>query len=184
MKKLLLKILVLVLLLYSIPIEQVRAGTCTSVGECVDGQICKSQGGVLYKGNVACGDNIGQNIIGGVTPPKAIRNLNLLAQMREENTGSTGIGIVIFLSRVLRLFTIVTGLLVILNTLYAAYLYISDAGSADVMTKVKDKFTMTTIGLAIIVGAYTLAAIVGLIFFGRADFIISPELYSALDQAP
>ena len=41
---------------------------------------------------------------------------------------------------------------------------------------------MTAIGLAIIVGAYTLAAIIGLIFFGDATFILSPELYSALDM--
>ncbi|OGJ16779.1 MAG: hypothetical protein A2632_01920 [Candidatus Pacebacteria bacterium RIFCSPHIGHO2_01_FULL_46_16] len=160
--------------------SEVRAGTCTTVGECVDGKKCvKDASGLIYKGSESCGDNLGQGVIGGVTPPKAITTLNNLARIRDGE--SVGIGLIIFLSRVLRLFTIVTGLFVIANVILAAYAYIIESGS-DVKEKVKERFTMTAIGLAIIVGAYTLAAIIGLIFFGDATFILSPELYSALDM--
>ena len=159
----------------------VFAAACSAVGECVNGRICVQQyeGGEIRPVGATCGDNIGQSVIGGVTPPKSISTLNRLAGQKESAT--IGIGLILFLSRVLRLFTIVTGMFVIANVILAAYAYIIESGS-DVKEKVKERFTMTAIGLAIIVGAYTLAAIIGLIFFGDATFILSPELYSALDM--
>ncbi|NCN06344.1 MAG: hypothetical protein GW946_00690 [Candidatus Pacebacteria bacterium] len=164
-------------------VSVVQAGSCTSVGECVDGRICvkDTQSNLIYKGSESCGDGSGQRIIGEITPPKSIRNLNNLARIRDGE--SVGIGLIIFLSRALRLFTIGVGLFVIANVVMAAYTYISESDSSDVMTKVKEKFTYTAVGLAIIVGAYTLAAIIGLLFFGDATFILSPELTSALDLA-
>lgn len=180
MMKFLLKILIVSSFFYALSISPVQADTCTSAGQCVDGQVCEVSGGIFYKGSKTCGDGAGQSVIGGVSPPKSVRNLNLLAQMRSGD--SAGIGLVIFLSRALRLFTIVVGLFVIANVLMAAYDAITQSDSADVMVKVKERFTYTALGLAIIVGAYTLAAIVGLLFFGDAGFILSPELTSALDM--
>jgi hypothetical protein len=182
MMKFVFKILFVVTFFYALSISPAQAASCTKAGECVDGKICvkDSQFDIYYKGSESCGDGAGQSVIGGVSPPSSVRNLNLLAQMRSGE--SSGIGLVIFLSRALRLFTIVVGLFVIANVLMAAYDYITEADSADVMTKVKEKFTYTALGLAIIVGAYTLAAIVGLLFFGDAGFILSPTLTSALDM--
>lgn len=168
--------------LFLISVQRVSAATCTTVGECVDGRVCvkDTQSNLIYKSSESCGDAVGQSVIGGVTPPKSITNLNNLARIRDGE--SVGIGLVIFLSRVIRLITIVAGLFVIFNIVTTAYMYISESGSSDVMQKAKDKFTMIIIGLAIIVGSYALAAIIGLLFFGDAGFILSPDLYSALSM--
>ncbi len=160
--------------------NKVSAQICVNEGDCIDGKVCKLNGFILERSNESCGSGSGQSVIGGVTPPNSIQSLNKIAQ--QSSGMDKSIGLVIFLSRALRLFTIVVGLFVIANVLMAAYDYITNADSSDVMTKVKEKFTYTALGLSIIVGAYTLAAIVGLLFFGDAGFILSPELTSALDM--
>jgi uncharacterized membrane-anchored protein len=57
----------------------------------------------------------------------------------------------------------------------------SDAGVTE---KVKEKITMTVIGLAIIAGSYILAGLIGLVMFGDASFIISPKLQGVSTEAP
>ncbi|MDA1080001.1 MAG: hypothetical protein O2840_04925 [bacterium] len=181
--KLLLKILIVFSFFYLFSASPAQAASCSKAGECVDGKVCVQvqDSSIFYRGSESCGSGSGQSVIGGVSPPSSIKQLNMLARIRSSGS-STGIGLIIFLSRGLRLLTIVVGLFVIANVVMAAYDYIMNADSSDVLTKVKEKFTYTALGLAIIVGAYTLAAIVGLLFFGDASFILSPELSSALDK--
>jgi hypothetical protein len=112
------------------------------------------------------------SVIGKVTAPQGVDRFNRLAGGGNPDT----IGLLLFLSYVLRVFTIVAGIWVMINFFIAAYDYINSGGNTQAHTKVKDRLTMSMIGLIIIVGSYTIAGIIGLVFFGDASFILNPVL--------
>ncbi len=87
-----------------------------------------------------------------------------------------GIGLVLFFSNLIRIVTIVGGIFVMVNILYAGWIYISSSGDAGAHKKVADTVTFSVVGLAIIVGSYAAAALAGVIFFGDATFILSPTI--------
>lgn len=156
----------------SCPTNFTCSGGCTSAGQCVGNKRCVSVRGAIYPGSEDCGSAQ----LGGVTPPAAITSYNW-----NVTGGAKGIGIIVFLSRLIRLFTIVCGVWTMFNFLHSGYLLISYQSDTKAMQEVKDKLTMTAIGLAIIAGAYLTAGLVGLIFFGDASYILNPKLTSALD---
>ncbi len=90
--------------------------------------------------------------------------------------GTNGIGLIPFISNLIKLATIVAGLWVMINIILAGYIFITSSGDSSAYGKVKDKITMSVIGLIIIVAAYTITALVGLLFFGDAGYILSPNI--------
>ncbi len=92
------------------------------------------------------------------------------------DAAADGIGLVLFLSNIIRIVTIVGGIFVMINILYAGWIYISSSGDAGAHKKVADTVTFSVMGLAIIVGSYAAAALAGLIFFGDAAFILTPTI--------
>ncbi len=92
------------------------------------------------------------------------------------NSGAPGgIGLLSFITVGVRLVTLVAGMYVFLNLITAGYDYIT-AGDSKAHQAVKDKVTMSVIGLAIIVASYTVIALISFILFGDASFILTPVI--------
>lgn len=106
-------------------------------------------------------------LIGKVEPPKMAEELNAEAG---------GIGILLFFSKAMQFLTVIAGIWVILNVVLAAFTYITGGGKADNHAKVRDRLTMSFMGLLIITISYTIAGLIGLLFFGDATFIINPTI--------
>lgn len=158
------------------PAVSAQAGQCTA-GECVNGYTCScgNFGGQVIcfaDSSKPCGAQVGSEVIGAVTPPAAIREWRF-------TNGFSEIGLINFLSVAVRLATIIGGILTMINFVWAGFLYVTMAGNTSANEQVKDRLTYSAIGLVIIVSAYTVAGIIGLIFFGDASFILSPELQGA-----
>jgi hypothetical protein len=98
------------------------------------------------------------------------------AHIASEDDSSAQIpGFLLFISRLLQYSSVVAGIWVLFNATWAGLLYIQGA-DAKSMDKVRGIITNSVIGLLLIVTAYTIAALVGLLVFGDASFIISPRL--------
>lgn len=108
------------------------------------------------------------DVFGQVSPPPGVAAYN---------TASGGdIGIWVFVGTLLRVGTVIAGLWVLLNIFLAGFQYITAGGDSGAHNKVKDRITNSVIGLALIVGSYTIAGIIGLLFFGDALFILNPTI--------
>lgn len=99
-----------------------------------------------------------------------------VAQFDSLTGAEDGIGLIIFISRLIQIGTIVAGIWVMLNFILAGYDYITSAGDTGAAKRVTDRITMSVIGLLIIVAAYSLTAIVSLLIFGDASYILNPQI--------
>lgn len=160
-------------------------------GDCVDNYKCEISGYDKDKdGNRvpvitrSKDPNCNSSAIGGVTPPGAINSFNGRASIGggPSNRGES-IGIIVFVSNLLKVFAIVAGMWAMFNLAIAGYTFITSMSDAGAMDKVKNSMTMTVIGLAIIAGAYIIAAVIGALMFGDANFILKPEITGALQSA-
>jgi hypothetical protein len=111
----------------------------------------------------------GGSIFGNISAPQGVSNYNAQAG---------GIGIILFFSNLIKLITVVAGIWTMLNFILAGFTYVTSADDSGKTEKVASKLTVSVIGLAIIVAAYTLAAVIGLILFNDAGFIINPQIPS------
>lgn len=110
-----------------------------------------------------------EEVFGQVVPPAGVGAFDAAAG------GGDAIGLLVFFSTAIRIFTIVAGLFVMLNFFLAGYEYITAADS-KAHQKVRERLTNSVIGLVIIVSAYTIIALISLIFFGNAGYIINPVI--------
>jgi len=110
------------------------------------------------------------DIVGKVTPPKGVAEFNTQAG------GGDAIGLLIFVSNMIKLVTIVAGVIVLFNFISAGFEYVTSAGDASAANKVRDKITMSIIGLIIIVGSYTVIALLSVVFFGDPGYILNPKI--------
>lgn len=117
-----------------------------------------------------------QSVFGPIDAPAGVAELNA-------DAGEDGIGILIFVSNMIKLVSIVAGIWVMFNFVTAGFTYITSAGDSGAYAKIGEKLSLSVSGLLLIVASYTLAGIVGLIIFGNATYIISPEIPTAI-QAP
>ncbi len=107
-------------------------------------------------------------IFGTVEAPKGVAAFN-------EQAGG-GIGLLIFISNMIKLGTVIAGIWVLFNFIQAGFTYITSSGDSGAHKKVTDQLTMSVIGLVIIVTAYTLIAVISLLLFGKADYILNPTI--------
>lgn len=84
--------------------------------------------------------------------------------------------LIFFISRMITLITVLAGIWTLVNVIVAAYHYITGGGSSESHAKVRNMLTMSVIGLLLIVTAYTMGGIIGIIFFGDASYILSPTI--------
>ena len=160
--------------------------TCSYVGQCVNNRKCACPPGYDYlscyylrryapeqlvQSDVECGSAI----IGGVEAPYAVSEINSQA--------GGDIGVIFFISRLINFANIIAGILVMINFVSAGFLYITGAGNTSANEKITEKMTWSILGILIIVSSYTLAAIIGLIFYNDPTFILTPTLTGALDES-
>ena len=82
-----------------------------------------------------------------------------------------------FLNYIIRLITIIAGLYAFANFVLAGLQYIQSSGNPEGVSQAWTKIYQSIIGLAIVILAYVLAALLGLILFGNATAILSPTIY-------
>jgi hypothetical protein len=119
-----------------------------------------------------------QDAIGTIDTPPGIEE-----QMAASGNSSAGVlettgnssALLFFISNLLKIGTILAGVWVLFNVLLAGYDFISSQGKSDAYSKVKDKLTMSLVGLLLIIGAYTITAVLSLVLFGDAGYILNPE---------
>lgn len=99
------------------------------------------------------------------------------------NQDAGGIGVILFISNMIKFVIILGGIWALINIIFAAFTYLAGNGKADSHTKVKDGFTMSIIGLILMIVAYTVAALVGQIFYGDPNFILNPTLEAITSPA-
>lgn len=110
----------------------------------------------------------GGDVFGTIEAPQGV------AQYNAAPGAEGGIGLIVFLSNMIRIGTIVAGVWVMINFILAGWTYITAAGDAKANTDAAQKMTYSVVGIAVIVGAYTLTAVVSLVLFGDAGYILSP----------
>lgn len=111
-------------------------------------------------------------VIGTIQVPKGVEKFNFTSG----GPGGGIIGIVKFISNMITAIIIIGGILILINIALAAFAYITSGGKTDANVKVRDRFTMSIIGLLLMIIAYTIAALIGLIFYGDASFILTPYI--------
>lgn len=162
------------------PKNALAADGCSYQGQCVNNLRCVCPYGgsgydCRYNPQALYADPeqpCGSAIIGGVEPPTAISAIN--------TQSGSDIGIIFFLSRAINFANIVAGILVMLNFVISGFLYVTGAGNASNMAKINQRMLWSVVGILMIVGSYTLAAIFGLVFYGDPTFIITPTLTGAV----
>lgn len=115
--------------------------------------------------------NTVQDTIGTIETPPGIEE-----QIAHSGLGAEEVAILFFFNKLVTVLIVVLGIWVIVNVVLAAYSYLSGQGSAETHKKVRDKLTMSILGLFMIVLAYIAVAIIGLLFFGDANYILNPTI--------
>jgi hypothetical protein len=90
---------------------------------------------------------------------------------------ATGGGLILFFTNILRLVFVVAGLFAFINLILAGFQFMSAGGDSKQIEKAFGKIWQSLLGLVIVVGSFALAALIGYIVFGHADFILNPQIY-------
>lgn len=159
------------------PANSVCIGGCRSADQCVDGVRCEQyragETWYLAPGRRPCGGGVGEAILGGIDRPSGLKSYSFAS-------GSFAkIGIINFLSLLLRIFTIICGLWFMFNVIFAGILFISSSTDTATFGKVRESLLYSLIGLFVLAIAYMVAGLIGTIFFGDAGFILNPTLIQA-----
>jgi len=110
--------------------------------------------------------------IGSIAAPPGVDKQIAAAGM----TGSSNIAVFYFISNLLKVGLALMGIWVLFNFVLAGYTYITGKGESKATDEVKNKLTMSFVGLALIVAAYTIVAVLSLLLFGNAGFILNPQI--------
>lgn len=86
-------------------------------------------------------------------------------------------GLVTLLSNLLQLVFIAAGIYAFFNLIFAGFQFMSAGGDSKAIEKAWSKIWQSLLGLVIVVGSFALAALIGFIVFGRADYILNPKIY-------
>lgn len=94
-------------------------------------------------------------------------------------TGGIGesFGLILFLNNIVKLVVVMGGIYAFINLIVAGYAFMSAAGDPQKVTFAWNKIWQTLLGLMIIAGSFTLAAIFGLILFNNASIILNPPVF-------
>ena len=141
---------------------QPPTGGCGTL-ECPVGYSKESLGGSLSVCQCVANDDI----FGTIEPPAGVEKYDAASGGKS--------GLILFLSNLIRIGTVVAGIWVMVNFILAGWTYITSSGDAKAHGDASNKMTYSLIGIAIIVGAYALAAVIGLVIFGDAGYILNPQ---------
>ena len=110
-----------------------------------------------------------ENIFGTIQAPPGVDKW-------QEEVGEGNIGIFLFISQIIKLVTIAAGIWTMFNFILAGWIYLTAGGDSSASEKVSTKMTNSVIGLVIVALSYSIAALLGLLIFGDADFFLNPTL--------
>ncbi len=113
-------------------------------------------------------------IFGIVTPPPGVAEFNKLAP--PVGTTGQGIGIVIFFSNLIKISFVIAGIIALINIILAGYTLLSSGGNPKEVEKATNSLLYSLLGLALMVGAFTIISIVSFLLFGDASFILNPKI--------
>lgn len=85
-------------------------------------------------------------------------------------------GLVQFISNLIKLVTVIAGVYGLFNIISAGYTYLSSGGNAKATEQAMNQLTYSLIGLMIIVGSFTITALISLLLFGDAFYILNPKI--------
>jgi len=111
-------------------------------------------------------------IFGDIEVPEALKGF----------IGSTGTaghpeGMIILFNNILRLLVVAAGIFALINFILAGYSFMNAGTDPKKMELAWAKIWQSMVGLLVIVASFALAALIGLILFGRADAILKPAIY-------
>ena len=109
--------------------------------------------------------------IGVISPPPGVKE-----QIDKAGSAGGDIPIMWFLSSLLKVGLAFMGIWVLFNFVFASYTYITGRGEAKSHELVKAKLTMSVIGLALIIGAYVVTAVISFLMWGDPSFILNPKI--------
>lgn len=95
---------------------------------------------------------------------------------QRSGVGVDEIPVLYFISLLIRMSIIIAGVWAVLNFLLAGWGFIGSGGNAQAHTTARDRMVMTVLGLLLMTTVYTIAGVIGLVFFGDASFILNPQL--------
>ena len=114
-------------------------------------------------------ENLG---IGKIAIPQGVDKYQTAAATE----AGTTIGIMLFISMLVKFALIVAGIWAMINIFLAAYTYFNGKGDPATYQKTAQQVTNTVMGLVLLMSLYTIVAVFGLIFFGDAGYILNPTL--------
>lgn len=115
------------------------------------------------------------SVFGQIEAPAGVAELNAQA-----GAASSNIGLLIFVSNIIKLISVVAGVWVLFNFITAGFTYITGNGDSSAYAKIGEKLALSATGLLLIVASYTIAGIIGLLVFGDATYIINPQIPTAI----
>jgi len=87
-------------------------------------------------------------------------------------------GLALFINVILRSLIMIAGIYVVINFIVAGYDYISAGADPDKIKRATQRIWQSVIGVVIVGGALTLAALVGMLFFGDAGALIDLKIFT------
>lgn len=114
-------------------------------------------------------------LFGDVTPPPGVRTFNALPNAAKI-PGAEALGLIIFVSNMIKVVVIVAGLFGVINIISAGFTFLGSAGSPKAVEEANQKLLHSLLGLMVIVGSFAIAAIVSVILFGDPGFILNPTI--------
>jgi hypothetical protein len=109
---------------------------------------------------------LAQSVFGNVNQPSVLDNFG--------NVREGGIGV--FIQFALNLMIVVGAVYALFNFALAGYGYLSAGGDPKKVSAASSKIWQSIIGLALVAGAFVLAAIVGQLLFGDWNFILKATI--------
>lgn len=114
--------------------------------------------------------------IGEISPPPGTSQQIQSALTNNYIANADEIAIFFFISNLIKIATAAAGVYVMYNLAIAGYDFLTAGGKADAYQKARDRLVMSVIGLLFIVMAYLITALLSLLIFGDAGFILNPTL--------
>ncbi len=105
-------------------------------------------------------------VFGTITPPPGVTK------------SVTNGGLTDLLSTILNLLVVVAGLYMLFNLIFAGYQFINAAGDPKTIESAWSKIWQSIVGLVLVAGSFTLAALFGQLIFGDATAILKPSIFT------
>lgn len=158
---------------------------CESVGQCSDtvGKRCESRNlrpdrpdlnmWELAATGTTCGGGRDQEVIGRVNVPLGISFYSLYS--------GSSIGILSFFNTLLIIFFSICVVWFLINLVLTGAKIVSNPGDAKAMEELKEAITYPIIGMVVLAASFLISTLIGIFFFGDANFITNPTLPRAED---